>query len=240
MRRIFPLFLLLIVSACVGVVPKTEGIRTIGIVSAIGDKFYLRKVGITVFGNDSKETPIDSWGIDDMMTAKIRTALTPRFDVRPVTYRRGVFAAFPDRTGFIAQYFRPELVRTEVSPQGLDAYIVVLKSERQYGQTNQLLQGLGIVEGSGGVLFEPNVYLHAYFSIALVDGHDFARKGETFSVIPGQHQFGDLMGSPYRKVDTSWWPASPDPASNQRLKGAIVELIDQSLPAALQTMQLVQ
>ncbi len=71
-----------------------------------------------------------------MMTAKIRAALASRFEVRPVTYRRAVFAAFPDRAGILAQYFRPELVRTEVSPQGLDAYLVILKSERQFSQTN--------------------------------------------------------------------------------------------------------
>jgi hypothetical protein len=238
MGRIIPAFLLLILSACVGVAPNVEGVRTIGIVSAIGDKLYLRKVGITAFGNDSQEFAIDSWGIDDLMIAKIRAALAPRFDVRPVTYRRAVFAAFPDRTGILAQYFRPDLVRTEVSPQGLDAYLVVLKSERQYGRTNQILQGLGTVEGNS--LFGSIIYVHAYYDIVVVDRHDFKTKSQTISTIPGQQKFGDLMGSPYRQVDASWWPSSRDAASNQRLKGVVVELIDQSLPGTLQRMQLVQ
>jgi hypothetical protein len=220
-------------------VPNVEGVRTIGIVSGIGDKLYLRKVGLTVFGNESQEMVIDAWGIDEMMTAKIRAALTPRFDVRPVTYRRAVFASFPDRSGLLAQYFRPEIVRTEVSPQGLDAYIAVLKGERQFSQTNQILEGIGMVEGGGG-LFDKYLYLHAYYEIAFLDGHDLRTRSRTISIIPGQHQFGDIMGSPYRKIDTSWWPTSLDGASNQRLKGAVVELIDQSLPGTLQKMQLLQ
>jgi hypothetical protein len=57
MGRIIPAFLLLILGACAGMTAggsgsKTEGVRTIGIVSAIGDRFYLRKVGVTVFGNE--------------------------------------------------------------------------------------------------------------------------------------------------------------------------------------------
>ncbi len=237
MRRAVLLFLLLAASACVGVVPNVEGVRTVGIVSGIGDKFYLRTVGLTVFGNESQEIATDSWGIDELITAKVRAALAPRFDVRPVTYRRAAFASFPDRTGILAQYFRPELVRTEVSPQGLDAYVVILKSERQYSRTNQILQGLGMVKS--GSLFTQYVHLHAYYGISLVDGRAFNIKSGAISIIPGQHQFMDIMGSPYRKVDATWWPASLDAASNQRLKGAVVELIDQSLPDTLRRMKLV-
>jgi hypothetical protein len=237
MRRIVPACLLLVLSACVGVAPSVEGVRTIGIVSAIGDKFYLRKVGLTVFGNESQEMAIDAWGIDDLMTARIRAVLAARFDVRPVTYRRAVFAAFPDHTSILAQQFHSDVVRAEVSQQGLDAYLVVLKSERQFSQTNQILEGLGMVESG---LFEKYAYMHAYYEIDFVDGREYRTKSRTISIIPGQHQFGDIMGSPYRKVDTAWWPSTRDAASNQRLKGAIVELIDQSLPDTLQRMQLVQ
>src|SRR5437016_5359464 len=79
MGRVLSLLALLLLAACAGVAPQVEGGRTIGIVSAIGDKFYLRKVGFTVFGNESEEMAIDSWGIDDLMTAKLKTALAGRF-----------------------------------------------------------------------------------------------------------------------------------------------------------------
>lgn len=240
MGRIIPPFLLLILAACVGIAPNVEGIRTVGIVSAIGDKFYARKMGFLGIGNDFKEMAIDSWAIDEMMTAKIRAALTPRFDVRPVTYRRAVFAAFPDRSGFIAQSFRPELVRTEVSPQGLDAYIVVLKGEREYSQTKELVRGLGSAEGNTDA--DPVMFVHAYYTIGLVDGHDFQIKRQAGSLIPSRRNIfvREFMTSPSRQVDASLWPKSLDAAANQRLKAVVVELIDQSLPDTLQRVNLVQ
>jgi len=48
-----------------------------------------------------------------------------------------------------------------------------------------------------------------------------------------------VMRGPHKQVDESWWPTARDAASNQRLKGAVVELIDQSLPNTLQQLQLV-
>src|SRR5262249_32923739 len=121
MTRFFAVCLLLLLGTLgsgLGAPPKSSGLPKIGIISAIGDKFYASKIGMLAFGSDFKEMAIGSWGIDEMMTAKIRTALSPRFDVRPVTYKRAAFAAFPDRSGLVAQNFNPEVVRTQVSPQG--------------------------------------------------------------------------------------------------------------------------
>jgi hypothetical protein len=246
MGRLFAFFLLLLLAtlgAGVAAPPKPSGLPKLGIVSAIGDTFYARKFGMFGF-NDFKEMPISAWGIDGMMTAKLRAALSPRFDVRPVTFNRAVFAAFPDRSGFLAQYFRPELVRTAVSPQGLDAYLVVVKSERSYGPrnsygvSNQLVHGLGSAAGNTDV--DPIVFVHAYYSIFLVDGHDFQTKNQAASEIPGPHKYfwaPDFMSSPSRQVDASLWPKSLDAAANQQLKSVVVELIDQSLPPTLQKLQ---
>jgi hypothetical protein len=239
MGRVLSLFALLLLAACAGVAPQVEGGRTIGIVSALGDKFYLRKVGFTVFGNESEEMAIDSWGIDDLMTAKLKTALAGRFDVRPVTYRRAAFANLENRLAIGVEQLRAETVRAEVSPQ-LDAYLIVTKGIGQYGQTNQILQGLGMVEGPG--LFNAdNAYVHAYYSLSVVDGRAWTLSRATFSSLPaGEGVFGPRVKGVTRNVDRSWWPSSRDAASNQRLNGVIVELIDESLPGTLRKMQLVQ
>src|SRR4029077_957189 len=99
MTRFFALCLLLLVGTLgsgLGARPKPSGLPKLGIISAIGDKFYASKIGLLAFGSDFKEMAIGSWGIDEMITAKIRAALSARFEVRPVTYKRAVFAAFPD------------------------------------------------------------------------------------------------------------------------------------------------
>lgn len=193
---------------------------------------------MVVFGSDFKEMAIASWGIDEMITAKVRAALISRFDVRPVTYKRAVFAAFPDRSGLIAQNFNPEVVRTQVSPQGLNAYLVVVKAERSYGGSRQLVEGIGSAEGNTDV--DPIMFVHTYYNMFLVDGRDFRIKSQVGANIPKPYNFfkRDYMSSPSRQVDASLWPKTLDAAANPRLKAVVVELIDQSLAPTLEKIQL--
>src|SRR5262249_30216245 len=99
--------LLLLLAACVGTVAGTapkalQGVRTVGIVSAIGSKFELSKVGVIPFLDKKEELPIDSWGMDDLVIAKARALLSRRFDVRPVTYRRAALAPLREPESWIA------------------------------------------------------------------------------------------------------------------------------------------
>ena len=93
--RVASVYLLLLLGACAGITPgvieKLDGIRQVGIISAFGDKFHLRKVGVTVFQNEFSEFPVAAWGIDDLVVTKVRAMLGQRFDIRPVTYQRSAF-----------------------------------------------------------------------------------------------------------------------------------------------------
>jgi len=213
--------------------PKSQGIRSIGIVSAIGDKFYVQKVGLMAFGNDIKEFPIDSWRIDDLVASKARGLLSKSYDVRPVTYRRAAIAAAPISRNGLA-----DTLRAELSPQGRDAYLVVTKIPVQYGGTNQSISGLGIVEGP----FD-HYFIYAILRIVLVDGREFSTIAQSIAALPEAKPCNSLFNKPFicganREVDKTWWPASFDAASNQRLKGAMVEFIDKSLPNTLRQMEL--
>ena len=124
---------------------KFENVRRIGVISAIGDVFTVQKIGITAFGNDVKEMPIGSWNIDSLVIGRIRAALASRFEVRPVRYR---VADFPVGQGNIFNSTESKIAAAvrQASPQGLDAYVVVTKDQSVWPQTNQLMEGLGIVE----------------------------------------------------------------------------------------------
>jgi hypothetical protein len=238
-RHVAWLGLLLLLGACAGITPgvveKLDGIRQIGIISAFGDKFYLRKVGVTVFGNDSNEFPVAAWGIDDLVVTKVRTMLGQRVDVRPVTYQRSAF--YESNAGGIGG-----AVRAAAPTGGVDAYVVITRGVSKLGATNQFVNGLGLLEGSGGVLYSNSYYIYALYAVSIVDAKTFASKGIVRSVMPGEAQINPLpttvLIGPHRQVDKSWWPTSLDAASNQRLKGAVVELIDKSLRNTLQELQL--
>jgi hypothetical protein len=61
------------------------GRKSVGVISALGDRFALQKVGITVFGNDYTDIPIEAWKIDDLVAAKVGAHLSKRFEVRRIT-----------------------------------------------------------------------------------------------------------------------------------------------------------
>jgi hypothetical protein len=78
--------------------------------------------------------------------------------------------------------------------------------------------------------------------MSLVDGHQFKSLSQSIALMPNE-QHGlfatSPISGPHREVDETWWPASLDAGSNQRLKGAVVELIEQSLPDTVGKLQLI-
>ena len=79
--------------------------------------------------------------------------------------------------------------------------------------------------------------------MSIIDAREFSSKAVTVALMPGESLVDPLrttvMRGPHKQVDESWWPTARDAASNQRLKSAVVDLIDQSLPNTLQQLQLV-
>src|SRR5215475_15116496 len=220
------LALVLLLCACAGVLPgippKLEGIKSVGIVSAMGDRFTVQNVGLTVFGNDSKEFPIDSWGIDDLVASRTRALLRRRFAVRPVTYQR---SAFSSPNSSIAS-----MVREGITPAGVDAYIVIGRGVSKVGATNQFVTGIGILEIGGSLLQSEKYFLHALYALYIFDGRDFSKMASTAGLLPGESLVDPIrttvLRGPHREVDKSWVPTSLDAGSNQRLKSAVAELID--------------
>ena len=105
-RSVAAAFLLLLAGGCtLGVVSpealKTiEKAKTVGVISAVGHKFALKKVGITVFGNELNEVAIDSWGVDDAVANKVSAVLGRRFAVKRISYPRGSFDPYENPAAF--------------------------------------------------------------------------------------------------------------------------------------------
>jgi hypothetical protein len=243
----FVFLCLLLLGACAGITPgvveKLDGIRQVGIISAFGDKFHLQKVGVTVFGNESNEFSAAAWGIDDLVVTKVRTALGQRFDIRPVTYQRSAF--YEPNSGGIGAATRAAGIAADTraagATGGVDAYVVITRGFSKVGATNQFVNGLGIIEASSPI-YASSYFIYALYGVSIVDARTFASKGIVSARMPGESQINPLpttfLIGPHRKADQSWWPTSRDAASNQRLKGAVVELIDQSLSYTLQQLPL--
>jgi len=212
---------------------NTQGIRRVAVISAIGDKFSVRKIGFTIFGSDLKTFPIDAWGIDPFVVNKVRSVLAGRFDVRPFAYQREAFttAGTFDKIA--------DAVRAQAASTDIDAYIVVSKGSGRAANTKQNIYGLGILEEHTG-LGPASWWVFALYWITVVDGHSFAVIASAPAIPLDQIKMLAQVKGPSRQVDESWMPTTLAAPQNMQLKSAITELLDRNLPGTIDSLKLLQ
>ena len=232
---------LLALSGCASIegASRPQGIKTIGIISAIGDKFTVTPSGLTGFDNAQRSVSIDAWGIDEQMVAEASSVLSQPFQVQAVTYQRELFFA-PERVSPIpgADLVREdpfkELVRGHVSPQGLDAYVVITKATLKYGTRGVPISGIGLIGHS--TLFDSSTIVHALYVVRVIDGHSF-RTIDRKSASPVDNSIVRLAG-PSRVFDAAGLPTISDPLQNEALKTTVMDLINRSLEPTLRDLHL--
>jgi len=218
---------------------KLQAVKTVGIISAVGDEMTFARMGLTGLNNANQSFPIGSWGLDDLIVQQASAALSGRFQVQPVSYPRAAFAAIKDSPVAPVNLVRGDpfkkLVKTEVTPQGLDAYIVITKAKSNFGSGARKVEGIGFV--SYGTLLASYNEIHVLYEIRVYDGKSFDVIEKM--VAPPLDNAGTVgLTGPSRLVDASFSPSSGDPAQNENLHGAITELIARSLSTTLSDMHL--
>jgi hypothetical protein len=219
--------LLLVLGGCAGGfgAPSVEASKTIaqaktvGVISAVGHKFALQKMGITVFGNEFNEVPI-SWGIDDAVAGKVSALLSGRYAVRRISPPAGLDADNAQ-----------DVVRKIAASQKHDLYVVVARSTAPFGSSNQTVTGLGMIE-AGGILYPDNVTLFAVTTVLVYDGRTFERLGWQRTGVEGI-SIGKTINAPTRSLDRTWWPATPQAVHNEKLKAATRALAVEGLSATI-------
>ena len=142
----------------------------IGVIPHLRDRFAVQTIGLTMFGNDLKEVPIESWGLDDLVVVRVRAAAGARIAVRRITYPANAFEPFdnpPNRLFRNAGKDFKGVVQTIAGAGGCERYVVVIKGVGQWVGTNQLLEGIGIANRG------TYTYLFADTSLFVFDGHTF-------------------------------------------------------------------
>jgi len=211
----------------------------VGVISHLGEKFHVRQIGITVFGNESNEVFVESWRIDDLVVGRIAGALSKRATVRRIPYHKEAFASLET-----TKLFRDidaevgEGVRTLAAGTHCARYLVVTDGISGYGGTNQGLDGLGIVAGKKPYFTGDLYNLYTLILLRVYDGETFTRLKRKFAAT-GESTFMAMISGPHREVDQSLWPVPPDAAvQNAKLRDAVRELVGQSLDATLPELPL--
>ena len=147
-----------------------DTIKSVGIISAIGDTMTKQHVGLMVFGNTDEKEAIDSWQVDEFVISEISAALAGQYEIKPVSYAKTDFIAH--QKGIVVDSdFDGEASIKHVAPEPgkePDAYIIVTKafSDDYIGQTNQHLFGVGLYEHR-----DRNQAIYVSYEVNVVDGH---------------------------------------------------------------------
>ncbi|QDF39186.1 hypothetical protein [Bradyrhizobium symbiodeficiens] len=214
---------------------RLQAIKTVGIVSAIGEEMSLSQAGLTKLGSAGQSASISAWGLDELIVQQATRLLGARYRVQAVNYTRAAFAAIRDSAVTPVNLLRTdpfkELVRTYVTPQGLDAYIVITRARSKLGNGRNV-EGVGIAEYR--TLLADYGLIHVLYEVRVIDG-------KTFDVIekraaaPLDNTGTMRIAGPSGPVDGAF----DGPASSERLRAAIADLITRSLPVTLDDMHLI-
>jgi len=218
---------------------KLRSVKTVGIISGIGDQMTIVKSGLTGIANRDQRFPIGSWTIDDLVTQQATASLSGHFQVQPVAYDRAALAALEKESAIApVNLVRGDpirkLVRTGVSPQDVDAYVVITKAKANFGGGRKL-EGIGLV--TYGTLTASYSRVHVLYEVRVIDG-------KTFDVIekrtaePTDEAEALRLQGPSRRLDDSYSNFAGDPAKDESLHQAITSLLTASLASTLSDMHL--
>jgi hypothetical protein len=219
--------------------PAESGPCQIGVISTIGDKFTVQKVGVTVFGNEFAEVPVEPWGLDDLVVARVR-AVVPGMTVRKIAYAKGAFEPYYHPP---LKLFRNQdedlsgIVRQVAGNAGCARYVVLTTYTGQLDGTNQGLPGIGVINRDAAIL--SYTFLFANISVRTFDGQTFAVGKNPYANLESvlTHIAANLTkNETMHKVDNSAFPASPPDAVNSAAlrdgtRDLLAERLDKILPA---------
>lgn len=222
--------------------PAEAGPCQIGVIPVTGNQFGVQKVGFTVFGNEYKDVPIGGWRLDDIVVARVRAA-APGFAVRKIAYASDAFARLEQPTGSLFRDTKAELssiLRQVSAGANCERYVLVQKSRGQFSNTNQAVEGAGIVKWGNPV--KSRTFLFTLTRIQVYDGRTFevikqgAASTDDEALVSRVLLLNPIRG-PNRELDEGSFPANPaDAAANPAFRDAVRALLTASLDKTLPAM----
>jgi len=251
MKRAVPLLTVLafLLAACAGpgLAPeRAAGIKSVALVSGLGDEITLRYIGsAVVLGDEERRTAVD-WPLNESVLAALSRSLSPRYEIRSLQYDK---FSFNDRTTLaertVGSSERLTRYLRGLAPPGfVDAYVVV--TETAWGgdpitHSGLPVAGLGLY-ARRDVLGGLAVATYTAYDIHVVDGRSFEELASAPASIPASKGAWSSWAYAYSTVDPSWWHASfaemPDD-EKRALRESLIALIDTSVPFTLERLALV-
>jgi len=205
-------------------------------------EFGVQQVGFTVFNNEYTPVPVNSWGLDDLIVSRVKAAATGG-SVRKIPYAREDLARIKESRSLFRDENAEwkEFVQRSAGSSGCDRYVLVQGYGSQFSNTNQRVEGLGIVRW--GNPFKSRVFLFALTFIRIYDGQTFELVARAAAAPEDEPIVSRLLllkpiGGPHRELDEDSFPAvateaASNPAYREGLRTLLTSSLDRTLPAML-------
>lgn len=236
-RAVFPLLLLVCLSASgpyMGSLspPDLARIRTVAIISAVGESFAFERVRPSTFEwsapPDTRYLEVSDWKIDDNVTREVTSLLSKRVTIKKVFFQRADFGTWN------YAILRQNIFKLNGDP-GIDAYILILRDWHYdaIGHSVHDLQGLGLYRRELPSGENPEG-IYASYRVVVID----ANTGAIFASREASMPDGSL---PWTRTPASLWPKTPNDLTDvqqKTLSADLTRLIDDTLPRTLAEIRL--
>ena len=219
-------------------VAAESGSCSLGVISAIGDRFSVQKFGVTVFANEKTFAPIENWGLDDLVMARVRAATSGDPTVHRIAYPRDAFEPyFNPKARFLPDPAEglPAIVRGITANTHCERYLVVARTKGELPNTHMELDGIGAYNmGVGSIL--RHSHLFAVFTVKLLDGRTYEDVHRAFSGFGARLAQGmRITEDPLNRLDNEQFPEPPSAATGsailrERTRELVAARLDQMLP----------
>src|SRR5262245_34758392 len=210
----------------------------LGIISVLEDRFAVQKFGLTVFEGEETAIPVDGWGLDDLVIARVRAATGADPSVRRIAYPKGAFELFYNPTSRFLPDAReglPAIVRSVTSAANCERYLVVTRFKTQIPSTNLTLDGIGTYSRGIGSLLR-HAHLFANISLSMLDGSTYEKIDRPFGNLGARLARGfALTEDPLTRLDNALFPepatsAAGNATLRERTRALITARLDEVLP----------
>ena len=212
-------------------------IKTVGVVSDVGDKIHFQHIGFMVFSNSKADIDVPDWKIDAYIANTLETILRDRYSLGAVNFPRGGIAPDPEPSLFDNP--SPEKnMRANATPangQPLDAYVVVWPVAHEVYPTNQRVDGLGILTQGG------RTRLFSAIAVSLLDGRTFETIDDCWARANPKEFFGDPDGTYMTEVkdlDVESYDAMTT-EQKQRVRQELMRMLNDGLAYCMRDLKLV-
>jgi hypothetical protein len=218
--------------------PAENGTCDLGVITAAGSPIGWRKIGITVFGNETAETASDAWGIDDLSFARIKAVAGSGILIRRISYAKDAFDPYykPEKklSGDSSENFKI-MIRGIIGNNRCARYLVVTRYTGVLPGTNQPLSGVGVLtQGPFG-----KAAVFAFTRMFLLDGETLESK-DPFGGVGARWAaaLSSIGRDDYIRAANTEFPASPEEAVKKPIlrdaaRALVAERMDRILPKYL-------